>query len=62
MDRSKHLILIKGEDKTDKVEFCKYNPSTQKYDVKFIGGKSYPYGYLSVEWIKNPDMINPNTV
>ena len=62
MDRSKHLILIKGEDKTGNIEFCKYNPSTHKYDVKFAGGRAYQYGYLSVEWIKNPEMINPNTV
>jgi len=63
MDRIKHLILIKGEDLTADVKFCKYNPSTKKYDVSFIkNGKTYSYRYTSIEWVKNPEVINPDNV
>jgi len=63
MDRSKHLILIKGEDLTADVKLCKYNPSTKKYDVTFIkNGNTYPYSYTSIEWVKNPDILNPDNV
>ena len=59
MDRSKHLILIKGEDRTEDIKICVYNPSTQKYDVTFKNsGKIYPYRYDSIEWVKNPEEQN----
>lgn len=35
MNPSKHLILLKGEDKTRDIQFCRYNSQTQKYDVTF---------------------------
>ncbi|MDU6339837.1 MAG: hypothetical protein E6583_00735 [Clostridium sp.] len=41
MNIEKNLIFIKGEDKTDKVEYCKYNSFTKKYDVTFSGGAMF---------------------
>ena len=59
MDEKRNLILIKGENKTKQIERCSYNPETQRYDVKFTGGKTYPYGYSSVQWLKDPEALNP---
>jgi len=62
MDRSKHLIIENGKNITNDVKFCKYNLSTQKYDVTFNSGKTYTYSYNSIEWVKNPEIINPVNV
>jgi superfamily I DNA and/or RNA helicase len=63
MDRGKHLILIKGEDCTDDIKFCEYSLSTQKYIVVFKGNeKTYSYNYTFIEWVKNPEVINPDNV
>lgn len=29
-------------------------------DVRFLDGKTYPYAYSNVEWLKNPKILNPN--
>lgn len=39
---------------------CGYNRNTQKWDVKFNNGKTYPYAYLNVEKLTNPDVLNPD--
>ena len=62
MDRSKHLILVKGEDKTGDVVSCKYNPLTKKYDVTFQCGKTYVYNYNSIEWVKSAETPNPAVI
>jgi len=62
MDRNKHLILIKGNDTTADIKSCEYTPSTRKYNVIFNNGKTYPYGYNSIEWVKNPEVLNPTNV
>lgn len=59
MDEQKNLILIKGENKTRQIERCFYDPQTQRYNVTFAGGKTYPYGYTSVKWLKDPESRNP---
>lgn len=59
MNAKKHMILIKGEIKTKEVGSCQYNPSTQKMDVVFSGGKKYSYAYDNVEWLKEPKVLNP---
>ncbi|WP_195989459.1 AAA domain-containing protein [Clostridium sp. D53t1_180928_C8] len=58
MNIEKNLLLIKGEDKTEKVTYCKYNNVIRKYDVTFIGNKIYSYNYNNVIWISNSKEIN----
>lgn len=62
MNTSKHLIFKDGEDITADVEFCKYNPQTKKYDVTFESGKTYPCNYHSIEWVRDPETLNPGLV
>ena len=60
MDEKRNLILIKGENKTWQIERCRYDPRDQRYHVTFTNGKTYPYGYSSVQWLKNPEAVNPS--
>ena len=53
------MILKNGEDITTDVTFCKYNPQTQKYEVTFKSGKTYSCNYLSINWLKDPEVLNP---
>lgn len=57
MNIEKHLILIKGEDKTEAVTSCKYENS--KCQVEFSNYKTYSYNYLNVQWYKNPVSFLP---
>ncbi len=59
MDQNRNLILLKGEIKTLKVQFCNYNPNTGKYDISFGGDRIYTYNYDAVEWMKDPKSLNP---
>ena len=58
MNIEKNLIFIKGEDKTAKVEYCRYNSSTKKYDVTFLGGAIFSYNYNNIVWIRDAKDIN----
>lgn len=67
MNTRKNLVLIfsngQFRDKTAGIERCEYNSYTQRYDVKFYNSnKTYPYGYNSVEWYRNPKCISPEVV
>ena len=55
------MIIIKGEIKTSEVMSCIYNRDTRKWDVKFNNGKTYTYGFSSVEMLTEPVVINPHT-
>ncbi len=57
MDIEKHLILIKGEDKTQEVSRCRYENG--KWQVVFTTGKAYSYNYLSIVWLKDPTSVHP---
>lgn len=59
MNTSKNLILNNGKDITANIMSCQYNSNTGRYDVTFQNGKTYPYGYYSIEWLKNPEVLNP---
>ena len=60
MNVEKHLILVKGEDRTEAISHCKYENG--KWQVRFIGNdKIYPYSYLNVEWLKDPVSLFPET-
>ena len=61
MDEKRNLILIKGENKTWQIERCHYNPKDQHYHVKFNNNeKIYSYAYTSVQWLKDPEVLNPS--
>ncbi len=60
MNAKKHMIIIKGEIKTPEIKSCQYNSFTQKTDVEFKNGQLYPYAYSSVEWLREPQALNPN--
>lgn len=60
MDERKHLIFIKGENKTRQIERCAYDSQAQRYQVTFAGGKTYPYAYSSVKWLRDPKALDPS--
>jgi superfamily I DNA and/or RNA helicase len=56
----KHLILIKGEDKTEEIRNCEYENG--KWQVVFVNNnKTYSYNYQNLQWLKNPVVLNPET-
>ena len=60
MDERRNLIFIKGENKTWQIEWCHYDPKDQRYHVKFSNNETiYRYGYSSVQWLKDPEVLNP---
>ena len=59
MDERKHLILLKGQNKTKNIRFIKPNEQGKGYDISFGDGKTYTYGYTSVIWLQEPDVKNP---
>ena len=59
MDQKKNLILLKGENKTLKVQSCCYNPESTKYEVSFGGDHVYTYNKNAVEWMRDPKTLNP---
>lgn len=62
MNQKENLIIVKGQEKTTDIRSCRYNPETRKYDVTFQSGKTYEYNYSSIEWVRNPDAIDPTLV
>lgn len=60
MDTRKHMIILKDKIRTSEVKFCEYNPVTKKMDIEFQNGKTYSYAYSNVEWLKEPNILNPN--
>ncbi len=60
MDERKHLIIVKNENKTRDIQSCRYNSQTRHWDVTFTSGKTYHYAYQNVEWLKDPQALNPN--
>lgn len=62
MNQKENLILANGQDKTSDISSCCYHAGTKKYDVAFQSGKKYEYNYNSIEWVRNPDRIDPALV
>ncbi|MEG0502948.1 MAG: DEAD/DEAH box helicase, partial [Cellulosilyticaceae bacterium] len=57
MNIEKNLLLLKGEDKTEAIEYCQY--SNGKYLVKFNENQqAYEYAHGSVQWFTKPEEIN----
>lgn len=59
MDKNRHLILNKGKDITEQVKDCTYIPDTNKYKLTFQNNKTYFYNYDSVQWFREPDILDP---
>ncbi|MEG0654914.1 MAG: AAA domain-containing protein [Hydrogenoanaerobacterium sp.] len=62
MNQQHNLILANGQDKTADIRSCSYNTVTKKYDIIFRSGKKYEYNYSSIEWVRNPDNVDPTLV
>ena len=60
MNTRKYMIVIKDKIKTSEIMSCRYNGDTGKWDVKFNNRKTYSYGYLNVEKLTDPVVLNPN--
>lgn len=60
MNTRNNMVIIKGKIKTSEIVSCIYNSDTWKWDVKFHNGKTYSYGYLNVEKLTDPAVLNPN--
>lgn len=60
MNIREHMIIIKGEIKTPVIRSCQYNASTNKMEVEYSNGNTYLYAYENVEWLKEPQILNPN--
>lgn len=56
------MIITKGKIITSDIKSCSYNPESHKYDIIFNNGKKFRYNYNNVTWLKNPIVIDPNTV
>lgn len=44
---------------TPDIAVCTYNRETHRYDVRFKTGKTYPYSYNRISWLKDPLVLNP---
>lgn len=54
------MILIKGEIKTSQIKFCKNDKQARRVNVTFTNGQTFPYSYNNVEWLKEPQVLDPN--
>ena len=55
MNIEKHLILLKGEDKTEDIKYCKCENG--KWQVQFGNNKTFYYNYSNVQWLKDPNSL-----
>jgi len=62
LNTEKHLILIKGEDKTRDIRSCEYLSGEGKYRVTFSGGRSYEYAFCNVIWLRDPEVYDSGEV
>ena len=61
MDIEKHLIIIKGEDKTEEISLCENKNG--KWQVQFERNKTYYYSYPNVTWLRDPvSLLGATTV
>lgn len=53
----KHLILVKSEDKTERIDYCQY--VNDRWIVLYHNNSTeYSYKYHNVEWYRDPKTIN----
>jgi len=61
LDIEKHLIIIKGEDKTEEISLCENKNG--KWQVQFERNKTYYYSYPNVTWLRDPvSLLGATTV
>ena len=58
MDINKHLVIVKGEDKTNNIISWRNHPYKNLVLIKFNGGKEYPYNKYDVRFFENPKSVD----
>ena len=60
MNSLKEMIIIDGKIVTNEISYCKYNEKNRTYRIKYKGSPSF-YNFFAwrVEFITNPDILNP---
>lgn len=60
MNAEKHLIFVKSEDKTEKIDHCEYVNGKWRI-IYYNNSTAYTYNYANVVWHRNPTVINNQT-
>jgi len=60
MDTRRHLILVKGEDRTREIASCHRHTDTKRVHITFNNGKEYPYSQESIVWLQDPRELDLN--
>lgn len=60
MNTRKHMIIVKGEIQTSDIRFCEYNSAKRSMEITYNSGKKYSYSFKNVQWLKDPEVLNPN--
>lgn len=60
MDTRRHLILVKGEDRTREIASCQNHADTRRVHITFNNGKEYPYSQESIVWLQDPRELDPS--
>ena len=58
MDGKQTQIIAKGIIVTDRVLYCRYNPSTDQWDIRFKNGRAFHYARQNVVVLEHPELIN----
>lgn len=63
MNTAKNMIIDNQSKRiiTSDIVSCIYNRETHRYDVKFKTGKTYPYSYNRISWLKDPQVLDPTS-
>ena len=61
MNPRQHMIIDNQTNKiiTTDIVSCKYNSQSQRYDIVFKSGGSFPYGYKRITWLRDPKVLDP---
>ncbi len=59
MDTRTNMIIAKGKPISLDVLRCAFNEETQKWDVTFRNGKTFPYNRQNLIWLKDPISLDP---
>ena len=63
MDIKSNLILLKGEDATDKISSCVFQAADNKWHITYVGNsKVYTPNRENLIWYNNPTQIAPHSV
>lgn len=61
MNIEKHLVLVKDEDKTNKIQSISFDEN--RWQVLYVGNpKIYKYVFPNVKWYRNPKVMDGKTV